>query len=155
MVCPKLIKKANELRPRTVWLYSLIARDDLAEALDASLRDFHAAVVFLHLHTISPLMQSHVDTYHLPGSMKLSAPHSTALERGAKRKRDRAFVCPIPHRTVWLLFLDPRRLRPCCGPIPFTETFPAPAISALDKAWSQVVATAVAADQLLGFGLTP
>src|SRR5260221_6554599 len=100
-------------------------------------------------------MQSHVDTYHLPGSMKLSAPHSTALERGAKRKRDRAFVCPIPHRTVWLLFLDPRRLRPCCGPIPFTETFPAPAISALDKAWSQVVATAVAADQLLGLGLTP
>jgi hypothetical protein len=37
------------------------------------------------------------------------------------------------------------------GSVPFTETFPAPAIAALDKARSQVVATAVAADQPLSF----
>ena len=52
-----------------------------------------------------------------------------------------------------LLLLGLQLLRPCSGSVPFTETFPAPAIAALDKARSQVVATAVAADQPLSFRL--
>src|ERR1019366_790523 len=60
---------------------------------------------------------------------------------------------PLYHVVAKLLF-DLRLTRPCRRPIAFTETLAASAIPPLDETRSQVIAPAIAADQLVGFRLT-
>src|ERR1700693_1500137 len=67
-------------------------------------------------------------------------------------RRGRASFEPSPyHRLVANLLLDLRLAGPCRRSIALAETFAASAISSLDEAGGQVIAAAIAADELLRF----
>ena len=70
--------------------------------------------------------------------------------RSPKRKGGRALFEPGPSsHVVAKLLLDLRLPRPCRRPIAFTETLAASAVPPLDETRSQVVAPAIAANQLV------
>jgi hypothetical protein len=74
---------------------------------------------------------------------------SIALERSSKRKEAEPLRAGPSSHVVAKLFLDFRLPCPCRRPIPFTETLAASAIPPFDKTRSQVVASAIAATQLV------
>ena len=74
---------------------------------------------------------------------------SLLIERSSKTKRAEPFQPRPSSHVVAKLLLDLRLPRPCRRAIAFTETLAASAIPPLDETRSQVVAPAIAANQLV------